>query len=882
MGVKNSMADLKFSVVMALYNSQNYLDDAIQSVVSQDIGFKDNVELIIVDDGSSDDSIEIANKYKELYPQNVVILSKENGGPASARNFGLMHANGEFVNFLDSDDKLSSNALTTVYNFFSKHENIDLAAIPMIFFDRENGNHYLNYKFASEKIVDLRNEINYPQLSVSSSFIRRNIIKSEFNEDLIDGEDIVFINDILIDKQRYGLISNAKYFYRKRFDSSEYMHNLFSDKKAYTDKINFVYKHLIESSLAKDERVADFIQYLILLDLKGMLTSTEFCDVFDDAWEIEEFWNSLYHVLGYIDKNVILNHDFLNGDIKSFLIYLKNKDFHVVTKGKKVFFKSDDHVISRLHDVKLQLDIVELKGNVLNVSGFFKSVCSKEFISFEAVKVDNDGLKEKFHPEYVDYFDRRNDVFFGVDWNFRSSFDFKIPVDEKGLSRIYFNILYSEDNHNVKMGTRFSFGKFLTLSPFSSYFVKDSKIVYLYDDSIFIDDYSFMKMCKHEFRDLSKIVKSNKSKVSNALFFRLMHLFSYPLMKNKRIWLFEDRLTVADDNAEHLFKYSINQKDGIRKYFVIDKDCSDFKRMSEIDRNVVAFGSMKHKLLYLFSEKIISSHVDHSVLNPFNDYDLSLYNGLFTIQRCFLQHGITLHDVSYWIRKDYVNLFLFVTSNDMERQSILEGEYNFDDDVVQSFGFCRYDNLNNGNIKKQILFMPTWRNYIRGRDLFMNSSHFLRINSFINNERLLVYLKENDFQLVFKPHFEIYEHIDLFNIPDGVKVSSNESYQELFNESAILITDFSSVAFDFAYLKKPILYYQAEMDYHNERSYFDYDDMGFGEVIRSEDELVDVVIEYMENDSKMKDRYLNRVKSFFKFTDNNNCKRCYEWLRENR
>ena len=93
-----------------------------------------------------------------------------------------------------------------------------------------------------------------------------------------------------------------------------------------------------------------------------------------------------------------------------------------------------------------------------------------------------------------------------------------------------------------------------------------------------------------------------------------------------------------------------------------------------------------------------------------------------------------------------------------------------------------------------------------------------------------------------------------------------------------MITDFSSVAFDFAYLRKPVIYYQKNDDYHYSKGYYDYQTMGFGQVIDNEDELVEKIIDYMENDCLMDEEYIKRVESFFKFHDKNNCKRVYEWL----
>ena len=90
--------------------------------------------------------------------------------------------------------------------------------------------------------------------------------------------------------------------------------------------------------------------------------------------------------------------------------------------------------------------------------------------------------------------------------------------------------------------------------------------------------------------------------------------------------------------------------------------------------------------------------------------------------------------------------------------------------------------------------------------------------------------------------------------------------------------DFSSVAFDFAYLKKPVIYYHENDDYHYEKGYYDYQTMGFGEIVYNSDELVSKVIKYMENDCIMKEEYVSRVDSFFKYHDKDNCKRVYDWL----
>ena len=95
------------SVIIPLYNVEEYLRQCLDSVVCQTLS---NIEIICVDDGSPDRSAEIAAEYVEKYP-NVKLIRKENGGLSSARNAGLEAAQGDYVFFLDSDDKITQEAL---------------------------------------------------------------------------------------------------------------------------------------------------------------------------------------------------------------------------------------------------------------------------------------------------------------------------------------------------------------------------------------------------------------------------------------------------------------------------------------------------------------------------------------------------------------------------------------------------------------------------------------------------------------------------------------------------------------------------------------------------------------------------------------------------
>jgi len=871
----------KFSIVIAVYNAEDYLEETVNSIINQDLGFEENVQLILVDDGSSDNSGEIALSYQKIYPNNVIAVSKENGGQSSARNLGLKYAEGEYINFLDSDDKLSEGSLREIYSFFKNHD-VNIIAIPLVFFDRITGDHTLNEKFICDKVVDVYKEFDYPQLSIASCFIKTSLFDNfSFDERFNIGEDAVLINKLLVNEGKIGFVNDAQYLYRKRSDASSTIDSINIKKEFYLDKSRYFHVELINYCLEKLNYVPKFVQYVIAHDMQWYYNGLDIWDILTKE-EYDVLMDEIHYVLGYIDKSIILNHNYMTKDQMDFLIYLKNNnDFSIkVPNKKKLIFMSGDQVINRVHKHTLNIDIVELTGGFMNISGYFVSYCDDVTLSIEAIKKVGD-TKEIYKSKYVEYptTHRHLNTSIGIPWKFYYNLDFKIPVDENENCKISFFINYNENDKSVKFYPKLKLVDYCNLSEYSNYFVKDNKIVLFTDNSFHIVDFSSKFRFKLETLSLFKILTSLEPYDIYAIFMHLLNLCVYPLWKNRKIWLFIDRRDFADDNAKHLFKYAVSQNDGIEKYFIVDKKSKDYKTIKSISsKNVVNFGSIKHKLLYFYAEKIISSHINHEWLNPFHFTNKILFSGLTTHKRYFLQHGVTKDDVSRYLVKYLHNMHLFLTLSKYEYDSIVNGHYNYDENVVQCLGFPRYDNLKNEGNKKQILFIPTWRSYIN-EDNFYSSEYFLRIKSLLENERLSDLLQRNNYEIIFKPHQNLLPYMGLFNVSDEIKVDYNSPYQELFNNSSLMITDYSSVFFDFAYIKKPVIYYQNE-DYHYEKGYFDYETMGFGEVIESEEELITQIEHYVENNCEMEEKYQKRVDDFFKYTDKNNCKRVYEWILE--
>ena len=93
------MSNIEFSVIIPFYNSELYLADAIESIINQTLNFNELVQIILIDDGSSDNSLKIAKNYVKNYPENIELYSQKHKGVGSARNLALEYISGNYICF---------------------------------------------------------------------------------------------------------------------------------------------------------------------------------------------------------------------------------------------------------------------------------------------------------------------------------------------------------------------------------------------------------------------------------------------------------------------------------------------------------------------------------------------------------------------------------------------------------------------------------------------------------------------------------------------------------------------------------------------------------------------------------------------------------------
>lgn len=219
----------KISVIVPVYNVEKYLDKCLSSLINQT--YKD-VEIILINDGSQDSSLEICQAYREK-DSRIVIVNQSNKGPSAARNAGIMMSTSEYITFVDSDDWIDKSMLEKMISA-AEDSRADLVLCGMI--DELDGDKKAKCKVGIEsgyynEIDDLILEFICPKkmtlpIGPVCKLYRRKLIISndiKFREDLHYGEDYVFnIEYLLISSSIYSLNEDLLYFYRNNQKSLTY------------------------------------------------------------------------------------------------------------------------------------------------------------------------------------------------------------------------------------------------------------------------------------------------------------------------------------------------------------------------------------------------------------------------------------------------------------------------------------------------------------------------------------------------------------------------------------------------------------------------------------------------------------------------------------
>ncbi|RTI53266.1 glycosyltransferase family A protein, partial [Campylobacter jejuni] len=506
----------QYAIISSVYNVEEYLDDYFNSIINQRLDFEKNIFIILVDDGSTDNSANLIKKYQKKYPKNIIYIYKENGGLSSARNSGLKYIQENnykthWITFTDPDDFLDRNYFYEVDKFLATHYHDDICMIGcnlIFYYEMQKiykDEHPLNFKFKKEYLIkEVYNLNNFIQLGVQSAFFpAKKILTSNlcFDEKLRQfNEDLKFTNQFLIrhEKEKVVYISKAQYFYRKRSSKNSIIDQASKNINLYLQASKLGTLDLLIDARLKLNRIPLFVQYSVLYhfawQIRSIVNNSEKL-YFMSKQEKQEYLDLLDKNFSYIDSTTILDCNykgFYNFEKKGILNCFKNEKIDI----SEVYIEDYD-------SYREQILIIYYTGNDKDTESIF--VDGKEI--------------------YLDYkkivkYDFLNRVFC-----YQKRLWVSIPKNSKNKLEIWIN------------------NKQTIIRKYGKYFLD-------------------IKNIKKEFK--KRLPKSD-------------------------IWLLIDRDWKADDNAEHLYRYIMQNHPEQNIVFALKRDSTDWDRLKKEGFNLIDF-----------------------------------------------------------------------------------------------------------------------------------------------------------------------------------------------------------------------------------------------------------------------------------------------------
>lgn len=860
------------SVVVAAYDVERYLPTLLRSFERQTVD-RGLLQFVFVDDGSTDSTGSRLDEWSRSSGADVTVVHQSNTWIAGARNVGLAQATGQWVTFVDADDELDERYFEEVAKFIDLHasDEVALLAAHLLLLDDDGtvtDGHPSRKRFEKgSRIVDMRLD-PIVQTGVNAAFMRRDLIVAcglEFDERVRPTfEDAHFVARYLLRNHlhKIGLMASAKYRYRQRGDGTSTMQTSHDDRRKYTDVLRHGHLGLLEEASAIGA-VDRWVANTVLYDLVGYFrrerairspSALAPVDAFDEFHELAAA------VLDRVGSEAVRSFDLLPVEF-------------AVRRAMLVGYQADADRPSTVN-----LARVDEAHQLVQLQYWFT-----RDIPTERITVDGHEVTPEFETVQDFVFYGRPLVRRRVLWIPRG-FVTEMHVDDQ-------QVVFARGevpNHYATLTRR-------QLEP--QILAQRRRVVD--PNEVELTNKQHVWRAVRE-RAISTRKSLRKSAIRNAV--------APALARSRRArdkfegaWVFIDRDTDANDNAEHAYRYVLRHRPDINAFFVLNRDSKDWDRLQREGFRMVAFRSLEWVQLMLHAEHVASSHIADFVTKPLPVSKFGHPRFHFT----FLQHGVINYDLSRWLNSKRPDLF--VVSTPQEREAIAgHGQWIFSEHEVVLTGLPRFDALLEKSRSKReaerdlILVMPTWRHYLVGAqvagsgawerdDRFMESRFAKEYTALMSSPELRALAKRTGKRLALMPHPLLRPYLTDFHLPDDVEILdfAVDGVQDVLARSAAFVTDFSSLAFDAAFIDVPVVYFHFDLreffggSHSGRRGYFDYDEAGFGEVTGSVEEVERAIERIAEAAFRPSATFRERARRTFVTRDGRNSERVIqmmEWL----
>lgn len=905
----SSNNDIIFSGIIAAYENEQYARQLYKSIDAQTFD-KRKFEIVLVDDGSKDETLNLAREWQKSSDVNITIVSKSNGGVASARNCGIEYSKGKWLAFIDSDDILDQNYLKALYEFSLRdsHQSASMMTSRSILFLEDKGttvdNHPLSWKYKQgDRLVSLNAEPHVVHLGGHSTIVRRSVVNEyeiRFRENIKPAfEDANFIGRYLsfFDEPILGLVAGARYFYRKRADGSSLIDTTWTRWEKFTHEPKYGHLGMLEELHGRLGYTPVWAQNMVLYSLYWYFLA-------DKKWNspfatvpqsvLDEFWESLECIFKYIDSSTMRNFG------------LTNYGWYL-SEGILRHFKNEAWVKS-VNPVVYQWGAVNKSSNSRKYVYSFSSTPPVEEIYVDNVLSDPISAKTIVHSSFgralmyerIIEMPADNLVVIKIDGRYAQvvklpaknrlpSFATDIPDYLRLLSGSY---TPSPQERLSRLRTEPRRSISAVFSTTQAWIAKSTEEAWVTDTHRFAAGLKIVERARK--RRLRQRLLQNETKVDQRIVASAKSVDSAATYGES--WIFMDRPSRADDNAEHLYRYVKNNHPEVNSWFMLERDSSDWNRLEEEGFRLISFGEESAIAPVLNAKFIISSHMDADIFDPISKRRF----GSSPARRIFLQHGMNMNDISKWLNTK--NITLMLTSSNGEYQDFIGdgGPYRITRSEVRLTGLPRHDNLVQLAMRapvedrSRILVVPTWRKNLSeqlqaaespeiARTILCESDFYANWKGVFRSESIRNLSDMDNLSYTFVLHDHLAPYRDIFDFGKNVQIQtySDMRVQDLLVTAKLVLTDYSSSATEAAIAGAAVVYYQPDLasiydgGHSFRRGWFDYTYDGFGPVCKDLPELEQVVASIRNRLWKPEETYVKKLETSLPYLDGSVCQRVF-------
>lgn len=866
-----STTEILISAVIAVYNNEDYAHDLYRSLEAQKLDPR-HFEIILVNDGSTDNTGTLAIEWQRSSRLNVRVINKENGGVASARNSGIKLARGKWLAFVDSDDILHKSYMSALAEFTRRDasDSASMLTTRSIIYNERDGvtvdNHPLSWKYKrGDRLVSLGMEPHVVHLAGHSSVVRRSVVVEHeimFSENVRPGfEDAHFNGRYLshFPEPVIGLVASARYFYRKRANGTSLIDTTWTRPEKFTHEPRNGHLELLTEVTRRLGYTPIWAQNTVLYAQYWYFSAARswnspFSSV--DQVLLNDYWDTMHEVFNLIDAETIRKFS-----LRNFGWYMSEG---ILRHFKDESWKSSDqYTVYRWGEADRRRKIrkyVYSYSQDMPREQFY--VNGREIEAAYAKSIKHDVFGHHLMYERIVHLPTTGSISICLDGHkvpisnlpsmnrlpaFRSSVPRHLELVEgeevASPQQLAANFYRSGDNVAKR-----------AISGCLAFYAKAAEEAWVNDRSVMASAWKIVSRVAT--RKIGKIA------VSRARRRDLRHaetLVSSALGQSyKDCWILVDRPDRADDNAEHLYRFIRENHPAINAWFLLSPKSADWERLQGEGFRLIPFGSDQSIAATQNAKYILSSHADGGSYAPIDEKRY----GQVKAKRIFLQHGMTKDDLSKWLNTKA--LALMVTCSGPEQESIVEdgSPYRLTRREVKLTGFPRHDSLVRLAIKQQpkdrnvVLIVPTWRKELTEklksaisiqdkRELLIGSEFFIEWQKVTNSTVFVEAVRLMGLRTVFALHDHLAAFEDLFKFNDSVEVRpfSQMSVQKMVVSSRLVVTDYSSMSTEAAIAGAAVIHYQFDADrifdgsHSYSKGWMDYKSDAFGPVCETLDDF---------------------------------------------